>query len=231
MNVDHSARATSRLNGSFEGAAPEEIAASMRAGTIPLDPAFDRHLPDDLRFASEQYWTPLQVAATAGSWLRKAGARTVVDIGSGAGKFCVACALVTDCVCLGIEHRPRLVAAAAELARRFGVEGRVSFIEGAFGEISIGGVDAFYLYNPFGENLSWYDNALDETVVLGPERFRRDVVLVERFLAALPVGVHVITYNGFGGHFPSSFSEVCADHTLPNILRMWRKETMAAVVL
>lgn len=207
----------------LEDAIVEQVAAAIRAGTIPPDSVFDRHLPDQLELASAYHWTPLEVAATVGSWLRKEGVRTLVDIGSGAGKFCVACALVTDCVYFGIEHRPRLVVAASELARRFGVEGRVSFIQGAFGEITVGGVDAFYLYNPFGENFCGYLDSIDETVVLGPKRFKHDVALVERFLESLPAGVHVITYNGFGGRLPNSFREVCVDHSLPNVLRMWRK--------
>jgi hypothetical protein len=163
----------------------------------------------------------LEVAAKAGAWLRSIGARTIVDIGSGAGKFCVSIALITDCVCLGIEHRPKLVAAAEELARRFGVESRVGFIEGTFGEVTVGRVDAFYLYNPFGENLCPYADFLDDTVLLGPARFRRDVQLAERFLRSLPVGAHVITYNGFGGRMPDTFSEVRTDKALPNVLTMW----------
>jgi hypothetical protein len=185
---------------SDDEASPEAIAAALRAGRIPADGAFDRHLPSELAQASSEFWTPLAVAVRAGSWFRKAGVRTVVDIGAGVGKFCVAAALAGDCVCLGIEHRSELVSVAESLAQRFGCEGRVGFIEGAFGDVCIGGADAFYLYNPFGENLCDHGECLDRTVALG------------------------VTYNGFGGRMPSSFSETEQDRTFPNALRMWRKE-------
>ena len=42
--------------------------------------------------------------------------QSVVDIGSGAGKFCVAAALGSGCRFTGLEQRPRLVAAARTLA-------------------------------------------------------------------------------------------------------------------
>jgi hypothetical protein len=42
----------------------------------------------------------------------------MLDIGAGAGKFCVAASLLTDCVYFGIAHRPRLVAVAQDDAAR-----------------------------------------------------------------------------------------------------------------
>ena len=211
-------------NVALEEATPRQIAAAIRAGRVPADHIFDRHLPENLRSASSDFWTPLDVALTVGSWLNEVGARTVLDVGAGVGKFCVAASLLTDCVYFGIEHRPRLVEAARELARRFEVEARVAFIEGEFGDAIIARADAVYLYNPFGENLRPYDDWLDDTVALGHARFRHDVALVERFLDSLPMGTHVVTYNGFGGRMSESFVEVRTDHTFANVLRMWRKD-------
>jgi methyltransferase family protein len=211
-------------NAALEEATPQQIAAAIRTGRVPADRLFDRHLPEHLRSASSDFWTPLEVALTVASWLGEVGARTVLDVGAGVGKFCVAASLVTDCAYFGIEHRPRLVEAARELARRFDVEARIAFIEGEFGDAIVARADAVYLYNPFGENLRPYDDWLDDTVALGHARFRHDVALVERFLDLLPVGTHVVTYNGFGGRMPEAFVEVRADQTFANVLRMWRKD-------
>jgi SAM-dependent methyltransferase len=209
-------------DGKLGALTPQQIAAAIRAGRVPADRVFDANLPDDLASASSDFWTPLAVALKVGSWLRESGAKTVLDIGAGAGKFCVAASLVTDCVYFGIEHRPRLVAVAQELARRFDVDARVAFIEGAFGDAIIVRADAVYLFNPFGENLSRH-RWLDDTVGLGPTRYKRDVILVERFLSSLPAGTLLVTYNGFGGCVPACFAEIRSDDSFTSALRMWRK--------
>jgi SAM-dependent methyltransferase len=204
---------------------PQQITKAILSGTLPNDDVFDRHLPLEMRVVSSRFWTPLRVAVAVGRWLGNVGARSVVDIGSGPGKFCIAASLVTDCVYFGIEHRTKLVEAAQDLAQRFNVEARVAFIEGSFGDVAISNADAFYFFNPFGENLYWCDERLDDTVPIGPNRYRHDVALARRFLTALRVGTHVVTYNGFGGRVPDSFVEVRGDDSLPNTLRMWRKES------
>jgi predicted RNA methylase len=199
------------------------IAMAMRTGMCPVDRAFDRFFPDELRLVSGQYWTPLLVAMRAAEWLEEARARTVVDIGSGAGKFCVAAALASNCHFTGIEQRPRLVAAARDLARVFDVEDRVTFHVGALGETPIPEADAYYLYNPFGENLFGPQDHLDEDVELTFDRYARDIAATRELLLRAPVGTHVIIYNGFGGQVPLGYHEVHADHELPNPLSMWTK--------
>lgn len=198
------------------------VADALRSGTCPSEYWFDRSLPQDLQVVSREHWTPLIVALRVAKWLDDLGVRTVVDIGSGAGKFCVAAALACGCDFTGIEQRPRLVAAARQLARTFAVDDRVRFIEGTLGQCSIPEADAYYLFNPFGENL-YPDARLDDAVELGDARYERDIALVEAFLEDVQVGTYVIKYNGFGGVMPRSFRPVRVDYELPNFLRLWRK--------
>jgi predicted RNA methylase len=201
----------------------DAIAAALRSGRCLRDSVFDRFLPDDLQIVSHQHWTPLAVALRVAEWLDLAGVRHVVDLGSGAGKFCVAAALASQCSFIGIEQRPRLVEAARALARRFGVEDRVQFVEGTLDPDSIPSADAYYLYNPFGENLFGADDHLDDDVELNFERYERDVEVVQRFLEQAPRGTYVIKYNGFGGRMPPSYAQILIDRDMPNMLRMWRK--------
>jgi predicted RNA methylase len=188
-----------------------------------MDRSFDRFLPEPLRRVSGQYWTPLEVVMRAATWFDDLGVRSVVDIGSGAGKFCVASALVGERRCTGVEHRPRLVRAAEELARRFRVDDRVSFVVGAVGHADLPPADAYYLYNPFGENVFGPSCQLDGEVELSRERYAHDVAAVESFFRRCPPGTFVVTYNGFGGRVPAAFEETRVDRELPNVLRMWRK--------
>jgi predicted RNA methylase len=202
---------------------PQGIAMAIRTGMCPVDRAFDRFYPDDLRIVSAQYWTPLLVALRAAEWLDELQARTVVDIGSGAGKFCVAAAIAGRFQLTGIEQRPRLVTAARELARLFEVDDRVTFLDGALGEIPVPEADAYYLYNPFGENLFGSQDHLDEDVELSFDRYERDIAAVRDLLQRAPVGTHVIIYNGFGGQVPLGYQELRRDHDLPNPLCLWTK--------
>lgn len=202
----------------------QSVAARLRTGVRVPELEFDRFLPYELRLLSQQYWTPLAVVRQAASWLEELHVRTVVDIGSGAGKFCVAAALLGRGQFIGLEQRPRLVAAARALAHSFGVGDRACFVQGALGEVALPVADAYYLYNPFGENLFGPVEHLDEEVELSERRYARDVARVERLLRRAPVGTYVLTYNGFGGRMPGLYEQIRVDHELPNLLRMWRKQ-------
>jgi hypothetical protein len=205
---------------------PSDLAAAIRRGQWPSDSEFDRCMADDLRTVSSRYWSQLAVAERAASWFTAMGIESVLDIGSGVGKFCVASALASRCRFVGFEHRERLVEEARKLARAFGVDDRVRFEHAKFGEVALPQVEAYYLYNPFGENLFGHRDHLDSSVELSSYRYLQDIITVEDLLRAAPVGTHLLTYNGFGGRVPTSFVSVRVDRTLPSLLRMWRKVTV-----
>lgn len=202
---------------------PARIRDLLRAGICHMDRAFERYLPLDIQRLSNCHWTPLVVARVAARWLDEVGAKTVVDIGSGPGKFCVAAALASRCEFLGLEHRGRLIHAARELAAVFEVPERVHFVEGRLGDVELPQADALYLFNPFGENLYGCDDWIDSEVELSDERYERDVAHVERMLRTAPVGSFLLTYNGFGGRIPWHYSEVRVDRALPSVLRLWQR--------
>lgn len=202
---------------------PARIAERMKRGICPSDRVFDRFLPRAARELSGDYWTPLAAAVRAAEWLDAVGARTLLDIGSGPGKLCIATALAGNCHVSGLEHRTGLVETARALARAFAVDDRVTFIEGALGETPLPAVDAYYLFNPFGENLLGVCE-MEEHVELSADRYRRDVALVEDLLLRAPLGTCVVTYNGYGGSIPPSYRELNIERGLPNVLKMWRKE-------
>jgi predicted RNA methylase len=202
---------------------PGAVRDALTGGGLPQDSEFDRFLALEHRAPSPYYWTPLAVVVRLAGWFRELGVSTVVDIGSGAGKFCVAGALASECRFTGLEHRPALVYAARALAHTFGVSDRVTFAHGAFGERAIPQADAYYLYNPFGENLFMGPDRLDDDVELGDARYRRDVSVTEAFLEQTPAGSYLVTYNGFGGDVPPSYEGLRADWSTSSLLRLWRK--------
>jgi hypothetical protein len=200
-----------------------QVVEAMRRGASPTDETFDRFLPIDLEIVSRMYWTPLEVATLVAEWLDELAIDKVMDIGSGAGKFCVAAAIVAKCRFVGLEQRTRLVVAARTLARTFGVEDRVQFVIGDLDAIAAIPVSAYYLFNPFGENHFGAGSRLDNDVDLSPDRYHRDVTQVEALFRRAPLGTYVITYNGFGGELPDTYAQLRVEYELPNVLRMWKK--------
>jgi len=202
-----------------------ELAQEIQHGGVLDDELFDRFLPFRLRVMSRVFWTPLVVTDRVAAWFAELGVVTVVDIGSGAGKFCVAAALAGGGRFLGLEQRPSLVKVARRLARAFGVDDRVEFVEGILDPGTVPAADAYYLFNPFGENRFGPEAHLDEDVELSEDRYRRDIAGVEDMLRRARPGTYVVTYNGFGGAVPDDYTEIRIDCTLPNLLQMWRKAT------
>jgi SAM-dependent methyltransferase len=163
------------------------------------------------------------VALAAARWLEEYDVQRVVDIGAGPGKFCLALALASRCEVIGLEHRPRLVAVARALARVFALEGRVSFVHGSVRDTPLPEANAYYLYNPFAENLYAADTCLGGDVELSYERYALDVSSVQSAFRRAPEGTLVLTYNGFGGCMPASYEPIRVDRELPCVLRLWRK--------
>ena len=187
------------------------------------DRAFDSRLPDDLRTRSRLHWTPLAVATLAAQWIDELGIRSVVDIGSGVGKFCVAAALSSQATYIGLEQRARLVKVARALAHSFDLGERVRFVHGIFGSDEVPSAEAYYMYNPFGENLFGPESQIDGDIEVSEDRYRGDIMVTEQLLADVPLGTFIITYNGFGGDIPPTFRQLRASQGLPNELEIWEK--------
>jgi SAM-dependent methyltransferase len=198
------------------------VASALRAGCTD-DDAFDRFLPLELRDVSALYWTPLRAVRQAAAWLREIQVRTVVDIGSGAGKFCVAAALLTRCRLAGLEKRAALVEAARDLAAIFEVEDRVAFVTGDLGATAAPAGEAYYFFNPFGEYSFYSTRFAEPRAAFAAEAFARDVAAATACLSGAPAGTFVITLNGIGGRVPDEYVQLDVARHLPGTLRLWRK--------
>ena len=211
-----------RVDPSARKCAAQYLAEIMRTGSCPNDRSFDRLLPEPLRLVSPEYWTPLAVAKRAAEWLEDLGIRTVVDIGSGAGKFCIAGALFGKCRFIGLEQYSSLVTSARALVDLFDLNDRVSFVAGALGTVPAPVGDAYYLFNPFGEYRLGADHSLEAGAEFTDNRHADDVAAAEDLLRRAPVGTWVLTYNGFGGRVPAGYELARVDWELRGVLRLWR---------
>ena len=163
------------------------------------DQALDALFPHELARVSAQHFTPVEVARRASEWLAPHASSRVLDVGAGAGRFCLVGALHTDGNFTGVEQRAALVAVAREVAREHSVA-RVTFVQGDIRDVDYGAFDGFYVFNPFAEHYLPPDERIDDAVEWSQARFDADIAFLEARLAERPAGTRVVTWNGFGGH-------------------------------
>jgi len=135
---------------------------------------------------------------------------TILDVGSGVGKFCLVAAHERPAArFVGVERRPSLVEIARHLAAETGIA-NVRFECGDALDLDWTGFDGFYLFNPFGEHLTTADEVLDSSVEHDATAYITSVVAVQDRLATVRPSARVVTYHGFGGPVPDSFEQVLA---------------------
>ena len=154
-----------------------------------------------------------------------------MDIGCGAGKFCLVGASLTDGRFTGVEQRSDLVAAARQAAselylprRSLGEGGWIpdaEFIHGNVMDVDFADYDAFYLFNPFEENMH-YGHKIDRAVPLSPELFKRYTSHVAAQLGAKPIGTRVVTYAGYADDIPACY--YCESALFGDDLKLWIKQ-------
>jgi SAM-dependent methyltransferase len=190
---------------------------------LESDEVFDTLYPAAIQLASRRFWTPVATARRAAELLRDAGARRVLDVGSGVGKLVlVAAATVPEITWEGIELRPRLVAVARAAQAVLGIE-NASFTEGDATGRSWAGYDGFYFYNPFAENLFASEEQLDPREDLNLAAFSRHVRETDLILRAAPVGTAVVTFHGLSGRVPCTYDNAHREMSVSGWLRLWVK--------
>lgn len=189
------------------------------------DIAFDRFYEERIRAVSEQHWTPVAVAARAAQLLVGAGATRILDVGSGAGKFCIVGALSTGAEFVGIERRERLIQVARRAAEQAGAA-RATFIHANVNSFSFDGFDGVYLYNPFFEQISKHRVLIDRDLERSGRTHRYLVRTIEEKLRATPAPVAVVTFHGFGGRMPTGYALSKDEPAGNDRLEMWVKPSV-----
>ena len=184
------------------------------------DEKFDSIYPAPIRKLSSLHWTPVAVAAPAAEWLGTAPETRVLDIGCGPGKFCLVAASLTDGRFTGVEQRSELVAAARQAANDLHLTD-VEFLHGNVMEVDFAEYDAFYLFNPFEENMH-YGHKIDGKVRLSPSLFKTYTTRVSTQLGERPLGTRVVTYMGYADDIPSCYD--CESTLFGDDLKLWIKQ-------
>jgi SAM-dependent methyltransferase len=183
------------------------------------DEKFDQIYPARIRKLSPLQWTPVCVAAEAAKLLVTVPGARVLDIGCGPGKFCLVAAALTDGRFTGIEQRADLVTAARKAAAMLQLA-NVEIIHGNVTEIAFADYDAFYLYNPFEENMA-RGHKIDAAVPLSTVLFKRYNNYVAAQLGSMPLGTRVVTYAGYADEIPTCYR--CESALFRHELKLWVK--------
>lgn len=170
------------------------------------DTAFDALYPAHISEVAEQHWTPLHIARQVAEFLGDDG-KHVLDIGSGAGKFCLAAAhYARGTHFTGVEVRKKLVKAAADAQRKLGIE-NVTFIHGNFMDLDLARYDHFYFYNAFYEHIN-EQGRIDNDVPFSDALFEYYADSLSKMLTERPVGTKIATYHSFHGEIPIGYERV-----------------------
>lgn len=183
------------------------------------DHEFDRDYPEDVCEQSACHWTPIDVCQMAAGWLIEKPGMRVLDIGCGPGKFCAVGATTTLGYFTGVEQRGRLVKAAREMLARHRIA-RVEIVHGNITTVSFDAFDAFYLFNPFEENILPMLR-IDHEVAMEPQLYDDYTLHVQTQLERKPLGTRIVTYYGSCAEVPECYD--CVKTAYDGTLKLWVK--------
>ncbi len=215
------------LSGKSAGTAAVELDAHtwvfsrLRSGEVD-DETFDLLFPSDVRRLSSFHWSPIQLAMRAAELAVSEPGAKVLDVGAGAGKFCLIGSFVTEGIFFGIEQRQYLVDTARDIADRYKIP-RVHFDHGNMIDYDWRSFDCIYLYNPFSENLD-KSIRIDDSCALSSDLYVIYIRAVQAKLTDLKSGTRVVTLNGFGGEFPPSYQLLHREGSDSLPLELWIKQ-------
>ncbi|WP_270089082.1 methyltransferase domain-containing protein [Sphingobacterium sp. SYP-B4668] len=195
------------------------IFKALRLNIDVRDSIFNELYPLHIQKLAQRHWTPVAVAKMAAQYLAEEPYKKVLDIGAGAGKFCLVGASCTDGIFYGVEQREALTKLSTDIAERHRIE-NVEFIHANIDQIDFSDYDAFYFYNSFYENIDT-SCPIDELIPAHKDLFYSYTDYVKSQLEQTPVGTRVVTYWSGEDEIPGSFHlDATAYHGL---LNFWRK--------
>ena len=181
---------------------------------------FNSHYPKPIQDAAEKHWTRIEVAKKAAAFLATSPEVKVLDIGSGAGKFCLVAAHEYPLTNFyGVEQRQSLVDISDDLARELELN-NVSFICDNICNIDFRKFDNFYFYNSFYENVPGTQK-IDYSIKYSEDLYNFYNRYLYKQLDNKQAGTRLVTYHSFGSEIPRGYEVVKTDYN--DFLKFWIK--------
>jgi hypothetical protein len=166
----------------------------LRAELLENDISFNQLYPFGIQKLAKKHWTPIHIARKAAAFLVTDANARILDIGSGAGKFCLAAACYyPDAFFAGVEQRKSLVNHALKAQKKLAVS-NVSFIHANFSTVDISGYSGFYFFNSFYENVD-DSQPIDEAIPTSEALYQQYLLCLQEKLRAMPIGTRIVTYH------------------------------------
>jgi SAM-dependent methyltransferase len=191
----------------------------LRLNIDVTDDYFNSIYPEEISSLARKHWTSVTIAKAASEYLVERPGTRVLDIGSGAGKFCLIGASHTKGYFTGVEQRFELVALSRKIAKQYTIR-NTEFINENINAIDFKNYDSFYFFNSFYENIDTL-NRIDDKVHLDMKLYHQySTYVVEQFLK-LPLGARLVTYCSPFTIIPSCFE---LQYSISGgALRFWEK--------
>ena len=183
-----------------------DVFSKLRKNVAVFDEEFDTIFPEDVREHSNRHFTSVFIAQQASAFLTEEGAKNILDIGSGTGKFCLVASATTKSNFTGVEHRAYQVEIGNECARRYGLS-KCNFIADTILNIDFKEYDAFYIFNPFLEAKD-PTAQMDQAVKVGLNEYETFSNYVYQQFDSLKIGTRIASYWTSKTQFPPSFELV-----------------------
>lgn len=184
------------------------------------DEELDALYPVKIRMLSCTHWTPVDVAKKAIAFLDQEGGSAVLDLGSGAGKFCLVAAANSKAIITGVEQRENLVQVSRKLAVKYQLH-QVDFIHGDLKNLDFTNYNAFYFFNSFEENINLKDK-MDKDNSINFEQYHTYIKLLREKLTGVKSGTRIVTYCGDAAEIPENYLLVKSSNK--GKLRFWEKK-------
>jgi len=192
----------------------------LRENLPVKDEDFDKIYPEKISRLSQRHWTSVKVAKKAAMFLAPTADSKVMDVGSGAGKFCMVGSVTTPGHFFGVEQRQELVSVANDVVFKHNLD-RVHFINANIMHMNLKGITALYLFNPFYENID-QEGCIDKSVPLSPVLYEQYEQHLFKQLDMMPPGTRLATYYMFSSQVPASY-KLLEEHSF-GMLRFYKKK-------
>jgi Methyltransferase domain len=183
------------------------------------DNVFDALFSNELKEVAEIHFSPIAVAQKAAQYLVQKKGDRILDIGSGAGKFCMIGSVLTEGFFTGVEQRKHLHDLAISISETHNLS-NLTFLNANITDISFQNFDGFYSFNPFYENINPIGK-MDDLVELKRELYDDYSLYVKMQLDLKPIGTKLVTYFSYLTEIPDSYRLQFSD--FEGKLKMWEK--------